>query len=126
MKEFCKWVLITNIVFWFVLAVLFTFAQAEASLMVKLLLFAEVVLYGVALYGFVKKVKWIYVLSILFAGENALLSITDQMGVMDVLSFVLSAAAFVCLLMVWKSVFVLNHQESCSVEQREEGSGEPL
>ena len=74
-------------------------------LVIKILLFMEVILYSISLIGVSNKIKLIYLGSIILAFGNTVLSLTDQIGVVDIMSFVLSLLAFVNLLIIWKHIF---------------------
>ncbi len=104
----CQLLLIANIVFWLLTAVYFSFfkfATNDNYFILKILLFAEPVLYSLSLVGIVKRIKIIYLFSILLTFGNTILSITDQMGIYDYLSLGLSILAFLNLLLLWRTVF---------------------
>lgn len=105
---FCKIILITNIIFWTIMAIYFSFfkfASNEHYLILKVLLFFEPLFFAIALIGVIKKIKIIYLLSIIFVFLNAILSITDEVGTYDIISLILSILALICFLLVWKQIF---------------------
>lgn len=105
---FCKTLLIINIIFWSIMAVYFSFykfASNENYLILKILLFFEPLLFAIVLIGLIKGIKIIYVLSIIFVLINAVLSITDEVGIYDIISLILSILALISLFLVWKQIF---------------------
>lgn len=107
----CKVLLIISIVFWSIMAVyhsFFKFTPNESYLIIKILLFFEPLLFAIALFGLIKKIKFIYILSVIFVFFNAMLSITDEVGLYDILSLVFNILLFVNLLLVWKQIFKNN------------------
>jgi len=103
----CKVLLITNIIFWAAMALSFSFSELASHdnyLLIKILLFLEPAIFAVILFGLSRRDKVIYALSIPFAVTNAILSITDDMGIYDIISLILSLAVFVNLLFIWKHV----------------------
>jgi hypothetical protein len=104
---FCKIILIANIVFWTVMAIYFSFfkfSSNEYYLILKVLLFFEPLFFAIALIGLIKEIKIIYVLSTIFVFLNAILSITDEVGIYDIISLILNILALVSLSLVWKQI----------------------
>lgn len=105
---FCKIILIANIVFWTVMAIYFSFfkfTSNEYYLILKVLLFFEPLFFAIAFIGLIKEIKIIYVLSIIFVFLNTILSITDEVGIYDIISLILNILALISLLLVWKQIF---------------------
>jgi hypothetical protein len=105
----CQFLLIVNIAFWVFAAFYFSFfnfATNSNYLIIKILLFTEPILYLISLVGVIKKIKLIYIFSILFTLGNAILSITDQVGLYDAISLILSASVFLNLIFIWKYIFI--------------------
>lgn len=105
---FCKIILIANIVFWTVIAIYFSFfkfASNEYYLILKVLLFFEPLFFAIALIGLIKETKIIYALSIVFVFLNAILSITDEVGIYDTIALILNILALVSLSLVWRQIF---------------------
>ncbi len=103
--KLCQLLLATNLVFWFLVAFYFSFFKFVTNgnyFVFKLLLFLEPILYLVSLVGILKKIKLVYFFSLLLTFGNAVLSVTDQMGVYDYLSLGLSILTFVSLLVIRK------------------------
>ena len=103
LQKSCKILIIINIIFWFLVALYFSFFKFASNnnyLVLKLLLFAEPILYYISFIGISKKIKLIYYFSILLAFGNAVLSITDQIGLFDFISLGLSLPTFLNLLFI--------------------------
>ena len=100
----CQYLLIINIAFWLFMS-FYHLIGSSNYLVIKILLFMEVILYSISLIGVSNKIKLIYLGSIILAFGNTVLSLTDQIGVVDIMSFVLSLLAFVNLLIIWKHIF---------------------
>lgn len=108
---FCKIILVANITFWTITATYFSFFKFyfnENYLILKVLLFFEPLFFIIILIGLVKKIKIVYVFSIIFVFLNAILSITDEVGVYDITSLILNILAFIGLLLVRKKIFLHN------------------
>jgi hypothetical protein len=105
----CRFLLIVNTVFWLFAASYFSFFAYPGNnsyLTIKVLLFAEPALYFVALIGIIKKIRLIYLFSLLLALGNAVLSVTDEIDLSDVISLVLSVLVFISLISIRSSIFV--------------------
>lgn len=101
----CQIIAIINIIFWLAIAIYFSFfkfASYENYLIIKLLLFLEPVFFAIVLVGLIKKIKIIYIFSILFVFANGLLSITDELGLYDIASLILNLSLLTNLLLIWK------------------------
>lgn len=107
LQQSCRILLIANIVFWLLIA-FSSLLTGSNHPVVTILLFVEPVLYFVSLVGIRKRIKVIYLFSMVFALGNAILSVTDQMGLADVISLVLSALVFLNLILIWRSIFTEN------------------
>jgi len=101
----CQLLLIVNIIFWLFIA-FSSLLESNSHLVVKTLLFVEPVLYFVSLLGIRRKVKTIYLFSIILALGNTILSIIDQIGLSDIISLILSALVFLNLVLIWKTIFI--------------------
>lgn len=102
----CQILLVVNIIFWLFIVLSSLFGDAgESNFIVIALLLAEPVLYFVSLVGITKKVKLIYLLSIILASGNTVLSITDQVGILDIISLFLSALVLLNLIVIWNYIF---------------------
>ena len=104
----CKVLLISNIVFWFCIALyfsLFKYGGNNNYLLIKILLFAEPTLYLISFIGILKKVKIIYLFSLILTLGNTVLSVTDQLDLSDVVSLILSVLVFLNLIFIWKQIF---------------------
>lgn len=100
----CQLLLIVNIIFWLLIA-FSSLLWSNSHLIIKTLLFVEPVIYFVSLLGIRRRIKTVYLFSIILALGNTILSITDQMGLSDVASLVLSALVFLNLVLIWKTIF---------------------
>jgi hypothetical protein len=58
-----------------------------------------------SLVGIMRRIKIIYLFSIILALGNTILSVTDQIGLSDVVSLVLSALVFLNLVLIWGNIF---------------------
>ena len=98
-----KTLLVVNAIFWLVAAVyaLLSNHDTGTNAIVVAMLFAEPVVYLVAVYGVAQRIKLFYLFALLLTLGNTVLSITDEIGWLDMLSLVLSFAAFVSLLALW-------------------------
>jgi len=104
----CKILLIISIIFWSIIAVYFSFfkfASYENYLILKILLFLEPLFFAIALFGLIKRIKIIFVFSIIFSLFNAILSITDEVGIFDVISLILNILVLISLLLAQKQIF---------------------
>jgi hypothetical protein len=104
LQKSCQILLVANIIFWLLIA-FSSLLGSNNYLVIKLLLFIEPILYFVSLVGVVKKIKIIYLFSILLALGNSILSVTDQMGLSDIVSLILSSLVLLNLIFVWKNIF---------------------
>lgn len=101
----CKTILFINIVFWSVLATIYaTTSNPYYYSFIAYLLFLEPVFFLGALIGVHLKRPIIYLLSLAFTFINAILSVTDEIGTLDLVSALLSALAFVNLLLIKKEL----------------------
>jgi hypothetical protein len=103
-----KILLIINIIYWGLIASYFSFFKFTSSdnyLIFKILLFLEPLFFIIALFGFINKIKTIYIFSIIFIFFNTLSSITDQVGFYDIISLILNILTLGCLLLAWKQTF---------------------
>ena len=92
-----------NIAFWLFVAIYFSFfkfADKPEYLILKVLLFLEPLVFIGLLVGVVKKIKIIYILGLLFLVINAVLSITDETGLFDMISLLLNITTFITLLSI--------------------------
>lgn len=93
--------LIINIIFWLFIAgyfAFFKFPSQSIYLILKILLFIEPACFAVILIGVIKKIKPIYYFGLMFLVINALLSLTDEVGIWDITSFLLNISLFLTLL----------------------------
>lgn len=98
---------VINIVFWLAIFGNFSFveyANDDAYLILKILLFGEPVAFAVGLWGYVKKIKGLYLVTILFLIVNSILSLTDQAGLLDLISLLLSLVLLIVMVVQWESM----------------------
>ncbi len=93
-----------NLLFWIFVAIFYSFMRENPNSMVKILLFIEPIIFLIALIGYLKKNTVIYYLTLVFLLCNAILSITDELGFLDLLSLVLNLLMFIVLAFQW-SIF---------------------
>lgn len=106
---------IMNIIFWMGIWMYFTFVKyvdEEAYLMVKILLFGEPVLFTIGLAGYLRRSKLFYLLTLLFLFGNSVLSITDEVGIFDLISLVLSLLMLVVLVIQWRTIILPDANKS--------------
>lgn len=105
--------LATNAILWLIAATYFSFSSfgIDSHWLIKILLFLESVLYTVSYVGLIKKIKTIYLFSIVLTFGNTILSVTDQIDLSDIVSLILSGSTFVSLLLLW-NYFIKNHTNS--------------
>lgn len=98
--------LIANTIFWFFAASFLSFSNfgANANMVVKALLFMEAFLYLICVYGLYKKYKLVYLFSLILTFGNSILSLTDELDISDLASFILSLVTFITLLTFWGDI----------------------
>lgn len=104
----CKILLVISIIFWSIIVVYFSFFKFPSNenyLLLKIFLFLEPLFFTIALFGLLKKIKIIYIFSIIFVLFNAILSITDQIGIYDIVSLGLNILILISLLSILKQIF---------------------
>jgi hypothetical protein len=92
-----------NIIFWFFIVIYFSFFKfvyKPEYLIIEILLFFEPLIFIGLLVGIVRKIKIIYILGLFFLVINAVLSITDELGLFDIISLLLSITTFITLLSI--------------------------
>ena len=107
--------LIVNLVFWAYIAVYYSFFRFAGNpnyLLLKVLLFIEPLLYAAALHGLNRKNRTIYILTILFAAGNAVLSLTDETGLFDWISLALSLLLLINLMLIGGHYFGMTSRQS--------------
>jgi len=77
----------------------------ETEIIVSLLLFIDGIFYITAIAGIIKRIKAIYIFSLILVLGNALLSICDETGIADISMCVLNIIIFVLLFMQRKNIF---------------------
>ncbi len=100
LRTICISLFMINIVFWLGIFVYFSFvrfAAKEEYLIMKILLLGEPLIFGIGLIGYLKKYKLVYLFTLLFLLGNAILSMTDEVGMYDWISLVLSVSLLVVL-----------------------------
>jgi hypothetical protein len=78
------------------------FSGNDNYLPLKLLLLLEPLFFIVAVIGYLKEVRSIYLLTIIFLIANSVLSITDEVGLFDMISLSLSIVALLLLSSQWR------------------------
>jgi hypothetical protein len=109
-----KALVITNIVFWLFIASYFSFFRFLTDsnyALIKVLLFSESLLYCIVWVGLYKKSRLIYLFSLIFTLGNSLLSITDEFGLFDLVSLVLSFLTFLSLCTAWRLIMKKSQQD---------------
>jgi len=95
-----------NIVFWLGIFLYYAFVKYPMEgnyIILKVFLLFEPVIFIGMLIGYINKNKLIYVGSVIFLAFNSILSVTDQVGLLDVISLVLSVIVFILLITQWSS-----------------------
>ncbi|MBN2626690.1 MAG: hypothetical protein JXA95_08490 [Spirochaetales bacterium] len=94
-----------NILFWLGIFLYFSFFRFRGEgdyLILKILLSGEPVLFTAALSGYLRSWRIVPFLTLLFLAANVVLSLTDQVGLLDAVSLVLSGGLFVLLILQGK------------------------
>ncbi|NMC36656.1 hypothetical protein GYA49_06500 [Candidatus Beckwithbacteria bacterium] len=98
---------LVNALFWLIMASYYTFVRFSNQsqyLIIKILLFLEFFLYLVFALKLKKKNIWFYYLAFPFVIANMILSVTDQVGLLDWISFVLNSGLLFLLFLMQKSI----------------------
>lgn len=101
-----------NAAVWILFAVLYYFVVDKSGVSnviaaeVSLLLFIDGIFYTLSIYGILKKIKPIYLFSIILVLGNAVLSVCDEIGVIDVSMCAINVIIFVLLLIQRKSILI--------------------
>lgn len=105
--KLCNVLLIINTFFWLIIASYFSLSKfgENAHWIIKALLFLESILYLISYVGITKKIRIIYLFTIVLAFGNTILSITDQVDLSDIISLILSGMTFLSLISIWKIIF---------------------
>lgn len=92
---------------WFVVAG-YGLSQTSVALNIRIiisaLIFADGIFYLLAAWGVTKKIRWIVFLAIPLTLLNAIASFADEVGMYDILSFVVNAGIFVLLMVNYKKI----------------------
>lgn len=105
---FCKALLVVSIVFWSFVLVRFMsleFSSNEDVFLLRMLILLEPLFFTIALGGVFLKVRTVYLSAIVFVVLNSVLSLTDEIGLYDKASLILSLVLFVSLISIWKHIF---------------------
>lgn len=94
--KFHKAMLLINAIFWQIVAIN-SIRYSNLHFIVKMLLFGEPAIYMFLFVMINKNIKIINVFALLFTLSNMIMSITDQVGLLDIISFFLSVMAFASL-----------------------------
>ena len=98
---------VANIMFWmgiFVYYSFFKYAGHEQYAILKIFLFIEPVLFFAGLLGYLRKNRLIFIVTMIFLVVNSILSITDEVGIFDVISLLLNVVLLVILVLQWKNI----------------------
>jgi len=102
-----------NFCFWLVIAIIYSFIKDHTNPVVSFLLFLEPIVFLFALIGYLKNGIIIYYLTLLFLIMNSILSITDEVGIFDIVSFLLNIILFILLGLQWKNYHRINKMGKC-------------
>jgi hypothetical protein len=102
-KVFSIILFLINLCFWLVIAILYSFVKSHTNPVLSLLLFIEPVVFLSALIGYLNKSIIIYYLTLSFLIVNSILSIADEVGVLDLFSLLLNIIMFILLVLQWKN-----------------------
>ncbi|MCI0479330.1 hypothetical protein L0Y59_02190 [Candidatus Uhrbacteria bacterium] len=95
-----------NALFWLLMAVgPALLASHPTTLLLGAVVLAESILYALCVYGLRRRVRALYVFALVLSGGTAILSVTDQFGLLDAVSFGLSLWAFIAMLLVRTRLF---------------------
>ncbi len=99
---------VANIQFWLFLLIYFISFETITSVSDYFECFvfgSEIIVFSLSFYGYIKQKKIIYIGSLIFVFLNAILSITDQIGSLDLISLVLNVSLFLSLLAQYKRLY---------------------
>jgi hypothetical protein len=103
-----KYLLIINVLFWLGISIFSTYLTLSgtgySSVLINILLFLEVILCLICYIGVPKQIRLIYLLSLVLSFGNTVLSLTDQVDLSDVISFIISGITFGVLVSLWKPI----------------------
>ena len=94
-----------NIFLWLVIAgynICITDSNSPDYILIEILLFLEPIVFTIALIVYMKRLRLMYVITLIFLFINSFLSITDQVGFLDILSLFFNLMLFVVLVVQWK------------------------
>ena len=109
MKVYSIILFFINFLFWTFVAIFYSLVREDSTSMVSILLFMEPIVFLIAFIGYLKKNIVIYYLTLIFLFCNAILSITDELGFLDILSLVLNLLLFIVLAFQWR---IFRHKKS--------------
>ncbi len=98
--------IIFNIVFWLGIFLYYSFVKYPMEgnyIILKIFLLFEPMIFIGMLFGYIHKNKLIYVGSVIFLGLNSMLSVTDQVGLFDGISLVLSVIVLLLFIVQWNN-----------------------
>ena len=99
---------IINSAFWigiFIYYTFFRFINNPEYMIIKILLLFEPVVFLTALWGYWKNSRVIYLVTLLFLLLNSVLSLTDEVGALDLVSFFLSLVLFIIMFIQRRDFF---------------------
>jgi len=98
-----KTISIINSIFWGIVLLYYSLKFPENILM-KILLFTEIIIFLIIFFALIYKNKFILISATIFLFINSILSITDEIGTLDLISLALSLILFgnvIILLIKW-------------------------
>jgi hypothetical protein len=96
-----------NIAFWLGIVVYYwfiEFAGNSSYLLIKILLLFEPLVFAISLLGYLKRIRFIYLVTLIFLIFNSILSLTDEVGAFDIASFLLNIGLLILLLVQWRTI----------------------
>ncbi len=81
------------------------FLPLNTKIIISSLIAIDAILYFVSAWGINRNIKWIYYLTIILIFVNAIASLSDQLGLYDILAFVIHVFLFILLIINYKQKF---------------------
>ncbi|MFC1616395.1 hypothetical protein ACFL21_04590 [Patescibacteria group bacterium] len=100
---FCYAMLIISFCFWLAVAIFSVYTQTAKTdyhLLIAILLFIEPLVFAIIFFGILTRNKVIFFLSMPFLIINAILSISDELGVMDLTAAALNIITLISIISI--------------------------
>ena len=103
-EKICIGAIATNMLLWLIIFFIYFISyiyQVDVSYRVfySLIYICEILIHVIVLIGIIKRIKLLYYGGIIFFFINTVFSLIDELGCVDILSFLLSLGVFLSLLL---------------------------